>query len=537
MYDKSTTKTKCEVYEKMHNKNLTKQNQLIIICYFIFYIFYLVSVVTTIFSYNHYFTLGSGLFFALIYLLFNANVPPKIIQACIIVCLNVLILLLIFKTIYILNVYSLIYYLILIGLYQSLKLLLATSIVISIEFIVISFTHFQFSLHYSHDFYIFIALTVAMLLIGAVQTIFIQYKAKTDEKLMELEIQKNTSKQAYLQLFFEYANDAIAVFDLNNKIIEVNPAFEALYGWTKEECIGNSLPLVPPKRIGEAIERYDKLLEGESFIIESEEMKKDGTIFNAQLSLSPIFSRDGKVFAISVISRDISYRKEHERLQMQSEKLRLAGEIAAGVAHEIRNPMTVISSFVQMMQADENSPYKSYVEIVQDEIERIDLIISEFLVLSKPQIKDKEWVNLIEIIQNISAFYQLEFQAKSIYFELIYSIDEAFIYGNKNQLKQVFINLIKNAMEAIDHNGAIKITLSKQESSYLITIQDNGSGISDEILNRIFEPFYTTKTKGTGLGMMITNKIVQDHFGSIKVFSKENVGTDVHIQFAFNQQI
>jgi signal transduction histidine kinase len=222
---------------------------------------------------------------------------------------------------------------------------------------------------------------------------------------------------------------------------------------------------------------------------------------------------------------------------MQSEKLRLAGEIAAGVAHEIRNPMTVISSFVQMMQADENSPYKSYVEIVQDEIERIDLIISEFLVLSKPQIKDKEWVNLIEIIQNISAFYQLEFQAKSIYFELIYSIDEAFIYGNKNQLKQVFINLIKNAMEAIDHNGAIKITLSKQESSYLITIQDNGSGISDEILNRIFEPFYTTKTKGTGLGMMITNKIVQDHFGSIKVFSKENVGTDVHIQFAFNQQI
>ena len=520
----------------MHNKDLYKKNQLIILCFFIFFIFYIVSVITSINPYNHYFTLSSGLFLALIYLLFNAKVPPKIIQVCTIICLNVLILLLISKSIYILNVYWLIFYLILIGFYQSLKLLIATSIIVSIEIVFISSIHFQFPDHYLDDFYVFIALTIAMVLVGIVQTCFIQYKAKIDEQLMELEIQKNTSKQAYLQLFFECANDAIAVFDLNNKIIEVNPAFEELYGWTKEECIGNSLPLVPPKRLGEANERFSKLLKGESFIIESEEMKKDGTIFSAQISLSPIFSRDGEVFAISVISRDVSYRKEHERLQIQSEKLRLAGEIAAGVAHEIRNPMTVISSFVQMMQADENSRYKSYVEIVQDEIERIDLIISEFLVLSKPQIKDKEWVNLIEIIQNISAFYQLEFQAKSIHYEFIYSIEEAFIYGNKNQLKQVFINIIKNAMEAIDHNGAIKITLSKQESSYLITIQDNGCGISDEILDRIFEPFYTTKTKGTGLGMMITNKIVQDHFGSIKVFSKENIGTDVHIQFAFNQQ-
>ena len=521
----------------MHNKDLYKKNQLILICYFIIYILYLVAAVTTILPYNHYYAISSGLFFALIYLLINANVSQKIIQAFIIICLNVLILLLIYKTIYILNIYWLIFYIILVGFYQSLKIIVATSIVVSIEIFFIGITHYKLSLHYENDYYILISLTIAMLLVGIVQTSFMQYKAKVDKKLMEVEIQNNLSKQAYLQLFFEYTNDAIAVFDLNNKVIEVNPAFEKLYGWTKEECIGNSLPLVPPKRMGEAIERFQKLLQGESFIIESEEMKKDGTIFNAQISLSPIFSRDGKVFGVSFISRDISYRKEHERLQMQSEKLRLAGEIAAGVAHEIRNPMTVISSFVQMMQADENSPYKSYVEIVQDEIERIDLIISEFLVLSKPQIKDKEWVNLIEIIRNISAFYQLEFQAKSIHFEFIYSIDEAYIYGNKNQLKQVFINLIKNSMEAIDHNGAIKIALSKQESSYLITIQDNGCGISDEILNRIFEPFYTTKTKGTGLGMMITSKIVQDHFGSIKVFSKENVGTDVHIQFAFNQQI
>lgn len=520
----------------MHKNDLTQKNILIIICYLIFYIFYLISVLMTNIPGNDYYAVSSGLFFVLIYLLINAKVSPKIIQACIIVGMNALILLLIFKTIYILNVYWLIFYLILIGFYQSLKLILATSVVVGLEIVIISLTHYHFSLYYSNDNYILITYTIAMLLVGITQTIFIQYQAKKDKKEAEVEIQKITSKQAYLQLFFEYANDAIAVFDLDNKIIEVNPAFENLYGWTKEECIGNSLPLIPHKRKKEALERFQKLLQGESFINDSEEMKKDGTVFKAQVSLSPIFDREGNVFAVSLISRDISYHKEHERLQMQSEKLRLVGEMAAGVAHEIRNPMTVISSFVQMLQADENSPYKSYVQIVQDEIERIDLIISEFLVLSKPQVKEKEWVNLIEIIQNISAFYQLEFQAKSIHFEFFHSVDEAFIYGNKNQLKQVFINLIKNAMEAIDFNGAIKIVLTKGESSYFIAIQDNGCGISDEILTRIFEPFYTTKTKGTGLGMMITNKIVQDHFGNMKVFSKENVGTDVHIQFSFNQQ-
>lgn len=520
----------------MYNKDLYKKNKLIILCYFIFFVIYLLTIIMTNIPCNWYFAVSSGLFFVVLYFLIKTNVSQKIIQGCTIVCLNVLILLLIFNTIYILNVYWLIFYLILIGFYQSSKLIVSTSIVVIIEIVIISFTHHYFSLQYPVDNFILIAFTIAVLIIGIVQTIFIQYNAKMDKKQIEEEIQKNISKQAYLQLFFESANDAIAVFDLENKIIEVNPAFEKLYGWTKEESIGKNLPLIPYKRKEEAIERYKKLLRGESFTIEAEEMKKDGTIFNAQISLSPIFDREGKVLAVSVISRDISYRKEHERLQLQSEKLRLAGEIAAGVAHEIRNPMTVISSFVQMMQADENSPYKSYVGIVQEEIERIDLIISEFLVLSKPQIKEKEWVNLIEIIRNISAFYQLEYQAKSIQFEFVHSVEEAFIYGNKNQLKQVFINLIKNSMEAIDYNGFIKIVLTKQESSYLITIQDNGCGISEEILNRIFEPFYTTKTKGTGLGMMITNKIVQDHFGSMKVFSKEHIGTDVHIQFAFSQQ-
>ena len=509
-----------------------KKNQHVIYIYLTFILIYITAVMLHFIPINKPFIISSCSFLFFYLVLRSIKISARFMQFYIIILMNVLILLLISKSFYILNLYSFIFYLILVGLYFSSKLLIASSFVVLIEIYIITFkisidSHSTFK-HLSH----YLIITSIMLLISIILLTFIQYNLSLYEKHLKEKQQKVTSKNAYLQLFFEYANDAIAVFDLNNKIIAVNPAFEQLYGWTKEESIGNSLPLVPQNSMNDAAERFKQILNGISYTTESDEMKKDGTIFKAQISLSPIFNKDGEVMAVSVISRDISYMKKHERLQMQSEKLKLAGEIAAGVAHEIRNPMTVISGFAQMMQEDAESPYHSYIQIVQDEIERINLIISEFLVLSKPQIKDKEWVDLVTIIEEIATFFKLEFKMKDVQFTFKTDIEEAFIYGNKNQLKQVFINLLKNSIEAIQERGEIEVEILKQENSYRISIKDNGSGIPEEVLERIFEPFYTTKAKGTGLGMMIINKIVQDHYGSIKVFSKVNVGTDIHIQLS-----
>lgn len=512
---------------------INTRNQYIIYIYFAFILIYITAVMLQFVPINEQFIICSSLFLFFYLVLKSIKLSARFMQFYIIIFMNVLILLLISKSFYILNLYLFIFYLILVGLYSSSKILIISSFIVLIEIYVLIFI-FSIDSHTTYNHLLHYAYMVSfMLLIGLILLTFIQYNISQLEKNLKEKQQKVNSKNAYLQLFFEYANDAIAVFDLNNKIIEVNPAFEKLYGWTKEECIGNSLPLVPQNKMNEAAERFKNLLNGASYTTESDEMKKDGTIFKAQISLSPIFNKDEQVMAISVISRDISYMKKHERLQMQSEKLKLAGEIAAGVAHEIRNPMTVISGFAQMMQEDSTSPYHSYIQIVQDEIERINLIISEFLILSKPQIKDKEWVNLVTIIEEIATFFKLEFKTKNVQFTFKMDIEEAFIYGNKNQLKQVFINLLKNSIEAIrDSGGTIDVEILKQENSYRISIKDNGIGIPEEILERIFEPFYTTKVKGTGLGMMIINKIVQDHYGSIKVFSKVNVGTDIHIQLS-----
>lgn len=134
-----------------------------------------------------------------------------------------------------------------------------------------------------------------------------------------------------MHLFFQHANDCIAVFSLDNRIIDVNPAFEEVYGWTRAECVGKSIPLVPPENVLEAEQRYASLLEGKSFkLIETQDMRKDGTVFDVEISLSPIYDRTNKMIAVSAISRDISYKKVNEQLLLQSEKLKLAGEIVAG---------------------------------------------------------------------------------------------------------------------------------------------------------------------------------------------------------------
>lgn len=339
------------------------------------------------------------------------------------------------------------------------------------------------------------------------------------------------SREGYLQLFFETAKDAMAVFDNDNRVIAINPAFEKLYGWSAEESYGKKIKPYPQEKEELADLQALELLKGKSFnLLDTVDMKKDGTKFHTQITLSPIFDKKGNVIATSVISRDITYQKESEQLILQSEKLKLAGEIAAGVAHEIRNPMTVISGFVQLMQQDHNHPYKQYTELIHSELERIDLIISEFLVLAKPQAPSIKQFSLRKLIDNITLLFSSEFNLKGIVYTEVWSDEPDYILnGEQYSLKQVFINLFKNAVESIDRTGKVHLTFSLTDEKVSIRITDNGSGMPPENLKRIYEPFYTTKENGTGLGLLISQKIIQDHGGALNITSESGKGTSAEV--------
>jgi signal transduction histidine kinase len=220
----------------------------------------------------------------------------------------------------------------------------------------------------------------------------------------------------------------------------------------------------------------------------------------------------------------------HEKKLRDSEKLSLVGELAAGVAHEIRNPLTTLKGFTQMMiESTDLEANKRYSKIMIDEINRINFIVSEFMVLSKPHIVQYALTDISQSIKNVITL--LNTQAIINKIEIIPEfIGERFLINcEENQIKQVIANLIKNSIEAMPQGGIIHIKMEQQDGNLVISVSDSGLGISRENLHLIGTPFYTTKTEGTGLGLMVSKKIIQNHNGKLEINSVPNITTTVTI--------
>ena len=473
------------------------------------------------------------LYCLILYFLFKLRINNQFLQVLILAGLNGYIFYINVESPYYIFIMLFVFPLIVASLYHSITASLILLPITIIEIIYLFYTYFHLfeeTIEFN-DLYIVLTIVIFISVTAIVHSIIVRktwFKIEEQQSSLERALD---SKEGYLHMFFENAKDGIAVFDLNSHMIEVNPAFELLYGWSREECIGKRVPLVPPENSEAANDRIKRVLNGESFYsYETKDMKKDGSFFDAQLTLSPIYNKWGEMVAMSLITRDISYRKEAEKLIIQSEKLKLAGEIAAGVAHEIRNPMTVISGFIQMMNEDDQHPYQSYTKLIESELERINLIISEFLILAKPHVTKVIEFNLEKIIQDVVLLYTPEFNLRGITLTESWNAPNLVVAGEQNQVKQVFINIVKNAVEAIEKEATLHISSTIEKDGFIgIHIQDNGPGMTKEIQKQIFEPFFTTKTTGTGLGMMISQKIIQEHGGKININSQVSKGTQVSI--------
>ena len=508
-----------------------------------FTIFTLFIIVHIILSFIlHFFESESSIYYALIYLillttLFFWNSERPIIQYILLACLNVYILTINIHSHTVVMTIFFIYPIYISILYNSiLPRIILFFITLAEIYGLIYFYKASYEYVFTlNDFISFIVLLTMLVSTSILNTLFDnKYWTRLSDQNKTMR-KKLHSRESYLQLFFDNAKDSIAVLDKENKIIEVNPAFEELYGWKREEIIGKNIPLVSPPNKLDAEARQKEVLNGASYhFLETEDMKKDGSYFDAQITLSPIYDYDGDLVALSVISRDISFKKEAENLLLQSEKLKIAGEMAAGVAHEIRNPMTVISGFIQIMNSEPTHPYYKYSKVIEKEIDRIDHIINEFLVLAKPHAKVSRVYNLTKTLEDIFMLFQPELNLNGIVLTKQVSTEIVNLFGEESQMKQVLINIIKNAIEAISHDGKIDIvcTTDKKEVVTLKVI-DNGVGMDFPTVEKVFDPFFTTKVKGTGLGMMISEKIITEHGGNIFVESEKGKGTTVTIEIPY----
>jgi two-component system sporulation sensor kinase A len=236
--------------------------------------------------------------------------------------------------------------------------------------------------------------------------------------------------------------------------------------------------------------------------------------------------------AVQVIIRDISERKKNEELLINSEKLYVAGQLAAGIAHEIRNPLTSLKGFLQLIASGRKNN-ATYYDIMNSELDRIEEIVSELLMLSKPQVYQLSYHDMRMMMRDTVTLLEAQAILHNIVIEADYGAESLWVYGVENQVKQVFINVIKNAIEAMIDGGAIRVKLSRENDGVYARIHDEGPGIGQDQLAKMGQPFYTTKEKGTGLGLMVSYKIVDNHHGRIQVNSEIGMGTIFEIMLPF----
>ncbi|RAP73496.1 PAS domain-containing sensor histidine kinase [Paenibacillus montanisoli] len=347
---------------------------------------------------------------------------------------------------------------------------------------------------------------------------------------LKMAFEENRSMKEYLESFINHTTDAIHVVDLDGRITQVNRAFEQLFGYTTGEAVGRMLALVPEHLAEEEKDTMELLKSGKALSArETTRVTKNGDWIPVSVTTSPIRDKHGELRAIASITRDMTSRNKMDELLRRSEKLKTVGQLAAGVAHEIRNPLTTLRGFLQLQQ-ETSKLNKRHVDLMLSELDRINLIVSEFLILAKPQATRFEVKDVRFILGDVISLLDSQAHLCNIVLETYFDQADCRISCEENQLKQVFINILKNAIEAMPNGGRIAIAAKRNDSHHIrVSITDEGIGIPEERIAMLGDPFYTEKDTGTGLGIMVSQRIIQTHQGTLEIKSKVNVGTTVII--------
>lgn len=345
-------------------------------------------------------------------------------------------------------------------------------------------------------------------------------------------------REQHFESLFKYNPDAVFSFDLDGNYLSVNPAMEQLLGYCESEYLNMSfIPLIPPEELEMTLQYFAQAAQGITQHYETKALHKSGRVIDVKVTNMPIIMNNETV-GVYGVARDITQENKNEILLLESEKLTAVGQLAASIAHEIRNPLTSLKGFVQLIKKTMPGVNQDYFNIMMEELIRIELITNELLFLATPQAQAFKCEQVDKIIQDVVMLLSSQALMQSVEINAVDVAEMPAVPCVAAQLKQVFINLIKNAMEAMPDGGEIKIVAAQPNPfSILIQVIDQGKGIPQEVISKIGSPFYTTKENGTGLGMMATFKIIESHGGTVRISSVEGQGTtiDVYLPVTANE--
>ena len=340
--------------------------------------------------------------------------------------------------------------------------------------------------------------------------------------------------EAKYRIIIENISDFVSILNASGQLIYASPSFENLLGYAQDKNESDSVfRFIHKDDVDGVQQKFAMMLQTKKATrVEFRKLHTSGNWLLLDVIATPIVDQLGQIDKIVVVARDMTERKRVEEKWMQSEKLVLVGELAAGVAHEIRNPLTSIKGYLQLLARKEENAH--YCSIMISELERINGIVSEFLLIAKPQLLTMQTIDVQKVLNDVVELLNTNAIVYNVKIVLNLDVDKMRIKGDENQLKQVFVNVLKNSIEAMPNGGVVTIEGRSNQTNVLIRISDHGCGIPEEQICRLGEPFYTTKEKGTGLGLMVSKRIVEAHHGEILITSQEGVGTIVEISLLIN---
>ncbi len=327
------------------------------------------------------------------------------------------------------------------------------------------------------------------------------------------------------EMIVETIPSGLMTINLENEILQFNPSAAQLFQLENLEAF-KLFELVP--ELGARNIQLDQMKSGEKHEVRWE---KNSESYLLGIHILPQ-ALSFETLTFLVVIEDLTQVRRLEFAVRQSEKLAAVGQLAAGIAHEIRNPLAGISGSVELLSQNfSTDDDKKLAKIILREIDRLNRLISEFLDFAKPEKPPGEILDLNSLLKDVASnATSSQFQALKIETQFA---DRAYALGHGDKLKQAFFNIVINGLQAMQGKtqGILRISTVKENEQILVKIKDQGSGMTAEIQKRMFEPFHTTKPKGTGLGLAITHKILEAHSAKIFVESEVGLGTEFVISF------
>lgn len=353
---------------------------------------------------------------------------------------------------------------------------------------------------------------------------------RIDPNSLQAQFLRLAREKGFLETIFHTVREGIIVVNREGQIVFSNTGAARLLGFDRDAVVGRPISRLLREPDWQRVLALDESAWSQMVSREIEISYPE----RRQLAfyVVPLSSSAVGVEGAAVILRDITYEREQEAKTIESERIHAITLLAAGVAHEIGNPLNSLNIHLQLIEREldllppeQRISLQDLVKICRAEVGRLDRIINQFLRAIRPVRPNFERISLPEVLQETIRFLQPEIRDRDVLVEVDQPKDFPSVLADPSQMKQVFFNIIRNALQAMPHGGFLKITLQETDRHVAISFRDSGPGIAPEQISYLFEPFSSFKADGTGLGLMIVHRIVRDHGGQIEVHSEPNKGT------------